>query len=106
MNIYRKLFAICKVGSLIFCFCTLRSKTIAQTIPATVDIKTPEVAAFNKNFETPVSLYTGVPNISIPIYTIHIRDADVPITLDYHAGGIRADEEATWVGLGWSLNYG
>jgi hypothetical protein len=78
----------------------------AQTIPATVDIKSPEVAAFNKNIETPVSLYTGVPNISIPLYNIHIRDVDVPITLDYHAGGIRADEEATWVGLGWSLNYG
>src|SRR6185312_15112519 len=77
-----------------------------QTRSSAVDIQTPEVTAFNRNIETPVSLYTGVPNISIPLYTINIKDAAVPITLDYHAGGIRVDQEATWVGLGWELNYG
>ena len=78
----------------------------AQTRPSAVDIQTPEVTAFNRNIEMPVSLYTGVPNISIPLYTAHIKDVEVPITLEYHAGGIRVDQEATWVGLGWDLNYG
>ena len=30
----------------------------------------------------------------------------VPITLDYNTGGIRVDQDATFVGLGWKLNYG
>jgi hypothetical protein len=80
--------------------------TIGQTLPVSVDFKSPEVAAFNRNIETPVSYYTGVPNISIPIYQINAKGITVPISLNYHAGGIRVDQEATWVGLGWSLDYG
>jgi len=78
----------------------------AQTIPNYINAKTPEVTAFNRFIETPVSLYSGIPSISIPLYEISIHGVSVPITLNYHAGGIRADQEATWVGLGWSLDYG
>jgi hypothetical protein len=78
----------------------------AQTIPSIQTIKTPEASAIDKIIETPVSYATGTPNISIPLYEINIKGVTVPITLTYHSGGIRADEEATWVGLGWSLNYG
>ncbi|PWS28868.1 hypothetical protein DHW03_03270 [Pedobacter yonginense] len=71
-----------------------------------VTFKSPEVSAFNKSIETPVSMYTGVPNISIPLYEINIKGVSVPVTLDYHAGGIRLSQDATWVGLGWNLSYG
>jgi len=71
-----------------------------------VKFNTPEVSAFNRNIETPVSLYTGVPNINIPLFEINIKGVNVPIRLDYHSGGIRVDQEATWVGLGWNLSYG
>lgn len=77
-----------------------------QTIPRDVSFKAPEVSAFNKHVETPVSYFTGVPSISIPLYEIKVKDLTVPVSLDYHSGGIRVDDEATWVGLGWSLNYG
>ncbi|GHV36539.1 hypothetical protein FACS1894178_7870 [Bacteroidia bacterium] len=54
----------------------------------------------------PVSHYTGVPNISIPLYEIDCYGYKLPITLSYHASGIRVDQEASWVGLGWNLNVG
>lgn len=68
--------------------------------------KTPEAAAFLKYGEYPVNLSTGVPNISIPLYTVGIQDFSLPISIDYHASGIKVNQEASWVGLGWNLNFG
>lgn len=66
----------------------------------------PNVAGLVNQLDYPVSLYTGVPNISIPIYEIDADGMKIPITLSYHASGIRVNQEASWVGLGWSLNAG
>ena len=66
----------------------------------------PNASALMKFTDVPVSAYTGTSDVSVPIYTIQTRDVTVPITLDYHTGGIRLKEEAGWVGLGWALNYG
>lgn len=66
----------------------------------------PTAAALGKYGEIPVSLYTGVPNISIPLYEINEGDIRLPISLSYHASGIKAEDAASWVGLGWSLNAG
>jgi YD repeat-containing protein len=54
----------------------------------------------------PVSHYTGIPDISIPIYEISIDNFKMPITLKYHSSGIRISQEASWVGLGWALDVG
>jgi YD repeat-containing protein len=72
----------------------------------TIITPSPDVQALQKYGDIPVSIYTGVPDISVPIYTIHYRDITVPITINYHASGIRTTEEASRVGLGWSLNAG
>ncbi|MCA0396577.1 MAG: hypothetical protein LCH51_04180 [Bacteroidetes bacterium] len=66
----------------------------------------PDAAGFAKYGEIPVSLYTGVPNIEVPLYTLKSKDISIPITLSYHSGGIKVEEEAGWTGLGWSLNVG
>lgn len=65
---------------------------------------TPETSSLLKYHETPVSNYTGVPNISIPIYTVKSGSIEVPINLSYHAGGILVSEMASTVGLGWSIS--
>lgn len=54
----------------------------------------------------PVSHYTGVPNINVPLYEIDFDGYRLPIKLNYHASGIKVDQEASWVGLGWSLDIG
>ncbi|OKS85752.1 hypothetical protein RG47T_1198 [Mucilaginibacter polytrichastri] len=71
--------------------------------------KAPEpskVYEFTKYDQIPVGEYTGIPNISIPLYSITTDDVNVPLTLQYHAGGIRVSEEASNTGLGWNLNFG
>lgn len=66
----------------------------------------PNAQTFLKYGEYPVSNYTGVPDISIPIYTINLKDLQIPINLNYNASGIKVEEEASRVGLGWLLNAG
>lgn len=66
----------------------------------------PSAFQFLKYGEIPISKYTGVPNISVPIYTIKARGLDLPINLTYHSNGVKVDEEASWIGLGWTLNTG
>ncbi|MGY3214779.1 hypothetical protein [Mucilaginibacter sp. HD30] len=63
-------------------------------------------ASLGKFGEIPVSLYTGIPNISIPLYDLKDGGLSVPIGLSYHAGGVRVEEIASCVGIGWALNAG
>ena len=68
--------------------------------------ETPEISQFLRYDEMPVSEYTGIPEISIPIYNINVDGLKIPIKLTYHAGGIKVNQEASWVGLGWDLTMG
>lgn len=66
----------------------------------------PNVASLGKYVDYPIGYYTGTPNISVPIYNLKDGAANVPVSLSYHASGIRVSETASWVGLGWALNAG
>ncbi len=66
----------------------------------------PNAASISKYLDFPVNMATGIPNISVPLYTIHSGNITIPITLSYHAGGIKVNEKAGWVGLGWSIDPG
>ncbi len=68
----------------------------------TVVPPSPNASNLGKYGEIPVSLYTGLPSINIPICNI----ANVPISMSYHASGNKVGDIASWVGLGWSLNGG
>src|SRR4051794_7532280 len=69
-------------------------------------LQPPQLAAFSKYIESPISYYNGTAQISLPVYEIKSGDMTVPITLSYHSGGLRVGEEASWVGLGWNLIAG
>ncbi len=66
----------------------------------------PNAAALGVYGSIPVGHYNGIPNISIPLYEIDLDGKTFPISLSYHASGIKVAQEASWVGLGWSLNAG
>ncbi len=93
---------------LIVCF--LSSDTFGQILDLTSyqDRKllppSPDAAALGKYGNIPVSTYTGIPNIEIPLYTYKCRDLEIPISLSYHGSGITVEEESGWVGLGWILS--
>ncbi|MEO1010890.1 MAG: RHS repeat domain-containing protein [Bacteroidota bacterium] len=66
----------------------------------------PTAASLGTYADYPVSKYSGVPNISIPLTSIDMGGFSLPVSLSYHASGIRVAQEASWVGLGWALNAG
>ncbi len=67
---------------------------------------TPNAAALQRYGDIPVSAYTGVPQISVPIYEVAAGEIKVPVSVSYHASGNRVSDEASKVGLGWALNAG
>lgn len=79
-----------------------------QDVPSESEIvpPSPDAYSFAKYGDVPVSLYTGVPDISIPIASLNDHGLSVNVSLSYHGSGIKVDEMASWVGLGWSLNAG
>lgn len=68
--------------------------------------QSPNVASLGKYGEYSVNLFTGTPDISIPLYEVKSGSLSVPITLSYNAGGFRFTDKAGFVGLGWSLSSG
>lgn len=71
---------------------------LPQVAPAS-----PDAAAIEKFGNFPVNYSTGVPNITIPLWTIQCGSVKWPVALSYHASGIKVDESASIAGLGWSL---
>ena len=63
-------------------------------------------SSLGKYGDIPVSYYTGVPSVGIPIHTLSEGSISLPISLSYHAGGVKVGESSSWVGLGWSLQAG
>jgi YD repeat-containing protein len=66
----------------------------------------PTASSLTKYIDCPVDYSTGVPSISYNLYTLDIDGLKIPITLSYHAGGIKVDDIGTAVGLGWTLQAG
>lgn len=66
----------------------------------------PSSQAFQTYGEYPVSYGTGVPDISIPLYTIDFQEVQVPIVLRYHIRNVKPDYNTNRIGFGWILDYG
>lgn len=69
-------------------------------------MQSPNAASLGLYGEVPVSLYTGLPNIEVPLYSVQEGPIQIPIALSYHASGFRPDTHPGWVGLGWNLTNG
>lgn len=66
----------------------------------------PEAASIARYGNIPVNMFTGIPDISIPLYEIQVGELKVPITLSYHASGNKVSDIPSRAGLGWSVSAG
>ena len=77
----------------------------AQELP-NIAPPSPEAASLGKFTEVPISHYTGLPNISVPIASYEVGGKSFPVSISYHARGIQVEEIASRVGIGWALSAG
>lgn len=66
----------------------------------------PNAASLGIYGMVPTNNYSGQASLTIPIYEIDLDGKKFPIALSYHTDGTRVAQEATWVGLGWTLQAG
>lgn len=91
----------------LFMFCV--QEAIAQIIrgghvESAITVQSPEVAAMKGYVDRPVSYFNGTVPITVPLCEVTADGYTLPITLTYSTSGFRPSQEATWVGLGWSLS--
>jgi RHS repeat-associated protein len=71
-----------------------------------VALPAPQIGALGKFGDVPVSPFTGIPDISLPVHTVAEGPLSLPVSLHYHASGIKVAELAGWTGIGWALQAG
>ena len=84
----------------------LRAQLPELTRPG-VTPPSPEESKLAAYISYPVSLCNGLVRTSIPLYEIVDGDIRIPITLSYHASGLKPNMRSShWLGDGWSLTTG
>ena len=84
-------------------FCNI---SFGQSIKLPNNVQSPTSASLGKYGDVPVSLYSGTPNINIPITEMEALGVKLDVSLSYDASGVRVSDMGGWVGQNWSLNAG
>lgn len=74
--------------------------------PDIPQVFSPNAAELGKYGKVPVSYFSGLPQISIPLIPLKTKSGDLDISLSYHAGGNKPDIHPGWTGLSWTLHAG
>ena len=91
---------ICQINTLIF------SQNQTNYDGPNVLMPEPSAAEFIRQEAFEVSKFTGTTSVTVPIYNVKSGDIEFPIRANYNTVGIKVNQEASWVGLGWDLNTG
>ncbi len=88
--------------------CAINTWGQSTDFPSLPEIMTPSPKAtmIDRFGYYPTNLYTGLVDITIPIYTINSRGLTVPIEFKYHASGLKYDDLPMELGYGWTLIAG
>lgn len=85
---------------------TLLSRLYEESLMQSIAPAAPTAASLGRYGNHPVDLSTGLVPLSISLYEVNCGTLSVPIRLTYHGGGVKVEQDATWVGLGWDLDFG
>lgn len=80
--------------------------SVKGQIEPVYNVPGPEVAGLGQYGTVPVSLFTGVPDISIPLHNIKVGSFEMPIKACYHISSVKPTSVPSSLGLGWNLDAG
>jgi YD repeat-containing protein len=105
LNIMKKVLVVTIV-------CVLNQIGIAQlnsnsTFPSANNSFLGKIGITSAETMADVNLYTGSLVLNVPICVLPSKDLNIPVSLNYTGGrGIKIQDYASFVGLGWQLNAG
>lgn len=67
---------------------------------------TPEMSNLVKRVDIPLNYSSGALNYSLNLYTLKLRNLELPITLNYASTGFKPDVNSSNIGLGWDIEVG
>ncbi len=79
--------------------------SMAQLLPIK-NVPSPEIAGLGEYGKVPVSLYTGIPDISVPLYELKTGNFTLPLSASYHLASVKPNAQPGCLGLGWTLQAG
>jgi len=83
-----------------------QSNTDYQFDPKLDSYITHNAFQFSRISPSQVNEYNGAADVFIPLHTIKFEGLEIPIGIRYNASGIKVNQFATEVGLGWTLEAG
>lgn len=72
----------------------------------TVFSSSPQASSLGAYGKETVNMFSGQPNINLPLYSISTSDFNMPISLNYNLESVKPTEHPGIMGLGWSLIFG
>ncbi|MBK8506124.1 MAG: hypothetical protein IPL46_30360 [Saprospiraceae bacterium] len=99
--ITRLVISLLAIASISICFGQPINNSIGD-----VTLPSANASSLGKFGEIPVSYFTGVAGISVPIYTVTQGPLALPVSIDYHPSGVKVAEVASRVGLNWAESIG
>jgi len=93
------------LGAVIFTLTQIYAQEASIDVP-TYHPVSPNAASLGNYGLYPVNKNLGKVAVNIPIYDLSFKSLSVPIGISYNTSGIRLNDIASWVGLGWTLNAG
>lgn len=104
----KKNYLVILIFTLIYAVVYGQVNSVPETKFNRLDNLPPEVRKFVEYGDYSLNYTRATPNISLPIYNIQTKTGlNIPISLDYVSKGVKVNELASNVGLGWLLNaYG
>ncbi|RUT67863.1 hypothetical protein D0817_24005 [Flavobacterium cupreum] len=92
--------------SCLFTSAVLLAQTDTGKFLPNITPPSPVAGELGKFGNVPVGLFTGTANISVPLLSFKTKDLESPLSLSYGSNGLKVDEVASNVGMGWNLNVG
>ncbi len=87
-------------------YLTAQISQVSPLVENNISVQSPDAASLGTYGAIPIGYSSGTTSINIPLYTIKEKELDLDISLSYNSSGIKVNQIASSVGLGWSLNAG